>query len=272
MSWKALDWAKGVEVGSSTMRLVLILLANKADENFSCYPSVRTLTKESCAARSTVLETLRRLEAEGHIVRVAQYHESGAQRSSRYLLNHPDAPHLHASPKSVPGCPGAGPGASPAETGSVRHSAPTGVRIQDPLNRSDESPIQPAPSSLLRSLPEPWKVSLSEAAQLAPAVERALDSGWTAQALATHLSRNPNGVRYPSAVLARRLAELPDPRRNLLRQGASWCGDCEDPQSRTITTILPNRSEAARFCPRCSPQARAQATRPDISTIDPQGR
>jgi hypothetical protein len=94
MSWKALDWATDIRVGSPTMRLILILLANKADEKFSCYPSVGTLVTESCAARSTVLETLKRLEVEGFITRVAQYHESGAQRSSRYLLNHPDAPHL----------------------------------------------------------------------------------------------------------------------------------------------------------------------------------
>ena len=37
MSWKALDWATGIRVGSLTMRLILILLANKADEKFSCY-------------------------------------------------------------------------------------------------------------------------------------------------------------------------------------------------------------------------------------------
>ena len=29
MSWKALDWATGIRVGSPTMRLILILLANK---------------------------------------------------------------------------------------------------------------------------------------------------------------------------------------------------------------------------------------------------
>jgi hypothetical protein len=102
MSWKALDWATDINVGSPTMRLILILLANKADEQFSCYPSVRTLMAESCAARSTVLKALNRLEHEGFITRVAQYHESGAQRCSRYFLNHPDAPHLKAGPDSGP--------------------------------------------------------------------------------------------------------------------------------------------------------------------------
>jgi Helix-turn-helix domain len=120
MSWKALDWATGIRVGSPTMRLILILLANRANEKFSCYPSVRTLVTESCAARSTVLEVLKRLEVKGFITRFAQYHESWAQRSSRYLLNHPDAPHLRPGPDSGPPGPQAarggsdpGPGVSP---------------------------------------------------------------------------------------------------------------------------------------------------------------
>ena len=37
MSWKALDWATGIRVRSQTMRLILRLLVNKADEKFSCY-------------------------------------------------------------------------------------------------------------------------------------------------------------------------------------------------------------------------------------------
>jgi hypothetical protein len=101
MSWKALDWATDIRVDSPTMRLILILLANKADEKFSRYPSVGTLVSESCEARSTV-ETLKRLEVEGFITRIAQYHESGALRSSRYLLNHAVAPHLKPGPDSGP--------------------------------------------------------------------------------------------------------------------------------------------------------------------------
>jgi Helix-turn-helix domain len=56
MSWKALDWATDINVGSPTMRLILILLANKADEQFSCYPSVRTLMAESSASEAQSLK------------------------------------------------------------------------------------------------------------------------------------------------------------------------------------------------------------------------
>ena len=64
MSWSALAWATDSDVGSSAAKFILILLANKADENFSCYPSIRTLMAESNAGRSTVLRALRDLEAE----------------------------------------------------------------------------------------------------------------------------------------------------------------------------------------------------------------
>ena len=64
MSWKALDWATDSEVGSSTTKFILLLLANKADENFSCYPSIRTLMAESDAGRSTVMRALKELADE----------------------------------------------------------------------------------------------------------------------------------------------------------------------------------------------------------------
>jgi len=59
-----------------------------------------------------------------------------------------------------------------------------------------------------------------------------------------------------SCYLARRLAELPVPPSPSLRRKTPWCGECEDEQSRTITVTLPDGTEAAAFCPRCSPQKR----------------
>ena len=184
MSWKALDWATDIRVGSPTMRLILILLANKADEKFSCYPSVGTLVTESCAARSTVLETLKRLEVEGFITRVAQYRESGAQRSSRYLLNHPDARHLKRGPGSGPPGPQVGQGGSDPWTGGVQDLDPRGSRIRT-LDPPEEPPSEPSLTILLQSMPEPWRLSGEEAMELSPAVEYALVSGWTSRTLMT---------------------------------------------------------------------------------------
>ena len=103
MSCSALAWATDSDVGSSAAKFILILLANKADENFSCYPSIRTLMAESNAGRSTVLRALRDLETRSFISRRPQFHDSSARRSTRYYLNHPLAPHL--SPRPDPDSP-----------------------------------------------------------------------------------------------------------------------------------------------------------------------
>ena len=156
-----------------------------------------------------------------------------------------------------------GTGGVSARDRGVHDLDPPGVRRPDALNPPEESPSEP--SCLLRSMPEPWRLSGREATKLSPAVRRALGSGWTAQSLMAHLSRSPEGVRYPAVVLARRLAELPTPPSTSLRRGMAWCGECEDDQSRTITITLPDGTEAAAFCPRCSPQMRPRSVDWNVS-------
>jgi len=52
MSWKALDWATGIRVSSPTMRLIVILLANKADEKVLLLPISRNARdKVLCSAK-----------------------------------------------------------------------------------------------------------------------------------------------------------------------------------------------------------------------------
>src|SRR6478736_4913405 len=122
MSWKALDWATESDIRSPTTKFVLHLLANKADEDFSCYPSIHTLMTESGAGRSTVMRALQELEAAGFITRRPQFHDSGAQRSTRYYLNHPQAPHLAPRPDLGPhGSPKSGPLEPPIRTTIRRH-------------------------------------------------------------------------------------------------------------------------------------------------------
>jgi Helix-turn-helix domain len=104
-SWKALDWATELDINSATAKFILHLLANKADENFSCFPSVSTLMTESSAGRSTVLRALKKLEDDGLITRNPQFHDSGARRATRCYLNHPLAPHLSPAPRPDAGPP-----------------------------------------------------------------------------------------------------------------------------------------------------------------------
>lgn len=105
MSWEALAWAKDSDISNPVAKFILVLLANKADEDFSCYPSIRTLMAESGAGRSTVLRALSYLETQGFMTRRPQFHDSGARRSTRYYLNHPRIQHLPPGPDPGPPVP-----------------------------------------------------------------------------------------------------------------------------------------------------------------------
>jgi DNA-binding transcriptional MocR family regulator len=139
MSWSALTWATDSDVGSLPAKFILILLANKADENFSCYPSIRTLMAEAGAGRSTVLRALKDLETRGFISRRPQFHDSGARRATRYYLNHPLAPHTSRpdpeppSPDLTPPGPNSKRPQSRCKTGTVSKQHPPGVPRREPL-------------------------------------------------------------------------------------------------------------------------------------------
>ena len=157
------------------------------------------------------MRALKELEANGFLTRRPQFHDSGAQRSTRYYLNHPQAPHLASRPDSGPPRRKSTPTPSQHGMGTVLPRHPTGVPNRDPLNPPFEPPTEPAADAarVLAALPEAWRVGRQEAEILIPAIEAALASGWTLENLIPHISRNPGGVRSRARVLARRLADLP---------------------------------------------------------------
>ncbi|MGV7348344.1 helix-turn-helix domain-containing protein [Mycobacterium kansasii] len=255
MSWEALAWAKDSDIAHPVAKFILVLLANKADENFSCYPSIRTLMAESGAGRSTILRALSYLETRGLMSRRPQFHDSGARRSTRYYLNHPRAPHVLPGPDPGPPRPAAGRGPSRSETETVSKRHPPRVPQRDPLNPSTESLSEPSDAAILvlESVARAWKLGTHDARSLRPAIESALARGWPPADLTDLLIRNPNGARDPVRVLARRLTDLGQPPQPPVTN-VPWCGECEDAHSRTITVTEPDGTEAAQFCPQCSPQ------------------
>lgn len=86
MSNVALTWAwsqAGLDQGS---KLVLVALADKADEQHSCYPGQRLLAAMTCQGERTVRRHLERLESQGYIRRRHRYREDGTRSSDRYVL------------------------------------------------------------------------------------------------------------------------------------------------------------------------------------------
>lgn len=100
MNTKAVAWAANQEIESTVAKLVLLQLALQVDSSFACLLSVRKLARAASSGQSTVRRALKELERRGFVTRDYQFDESGSQRSSRYLLNHPAAQHLSAANRS----------------------------------------------------------------------------------------------------------------------------------------------------------------------------
>lgn len=82
----ATTWAKRQKTGSTSAKLILLLLADYAGTDYSCYPSVRKLAEEGEMGESTV-RAATKLLAELGLIRVFYRHRtSGLRRSSRYQL------------------------------------------------------------------------------------------------------------------------------------------------------------------------------------------
>lgn len=67
MSFDATKWAWAAEVKPATRKLVLLALADRADEKGNCHPSTNCIAADTGLNRKTVLESLRTLEADGFI-------------------------------------------------------------------------------------------------------------------------------------------------------------------------------------------------------------
>ncbi|MBJ8436807.1 helix-turn-helix domain-containing protein [Acinetobacter lactucae] len=63
MSLDATVWAFKAEVKTSSQRLVLLALADRAGESHKCYPSIKRMVKDTVLNRKTVIKVLDELEA-----------------------------------------------------------------------------------------------------------------------------------------------------------------------------------------------------------------
>ncbi len=78
---------------SSTQKIVLLSLADQADQNGRCWPSVGTICKRTCLCERAVQSAISRLESDGHIRRE---HRHG--RSTHYFVT----PAANAPQQEIP--------------------------------------------------------------------------------------------------------------------------------------------------------------------------
>jgi DNA-binding transcriptional MocR family regulator len=82
----------------SSQKLVILSLADRADSNNFCFPSIARLTKDTCLNRKTVLEAIRILQELGYIEI-----EKGLGKVNKYILNLEKAvPELTPVPETEP--------------------------------------------------------------------------------------------------------------------------------------------------------------------------
>jgi DNA-binding transcriptional ArsR family regulator len=85
MSIRAIAWALQVRTGSPTTKLVLIKLADNANDDGVCWPSMSHIARHTELSRSTVVRHIAALEAAGLVI-VTRRSQDGVQLPSHYKL------------------------------------------------------------------------------------------------------------------------------------------------------------------------------------------
>jgi DNA-binding transcriptional MocR family regulator len=116
MSYQASNWAAAQCVGDRTVKIILLLLANRASHDGkdagAAWPKLETLAREAEVSKSTVQRSLKRLEERGLIKIEHCFDERGGQIASKFRLLMDNAPtrdvgrggHLDDHPPVSPGC------------------------------------------------------------------------------------------------------------------------------------------------------------------------
>ena len=87
MSVQAISWALDHRVHSVTEKVILLVLANYANEYGISWPSQRTLAENAACDERTVRRTLVSLEARGVIRRIARRRGNGSRQSDMILMS-----------------------------------------------------------------------------------------------------------------------------------------------------------------------------------------
>ena len=91
MSYEAMTWAVKIieqnKAWKTPVRFVLLIMANRADEDGLLYPSVRWIMERTALAESTIRQATRDLQQLGLLIKEPRQRELGGQTSNEYRLN-----------------------------------------------------------------------------------------------------------------------------------------------------------------------------------------
>ncbi|QRX82232.1 helix-turn-helix domain-containing protein [Glaciimonas sp. PAMC28666] len=146
MSVEAITWALNLKVERSTAKFVLVAMANCANNDMVCWPSVQYLSAATCQDRKTVQENIRRLKQAGFIAATDVRKGRTGQVIVYQLKNPENGPVKEAQKRDVndPNRPGNGPVDEPysgndPENGPVKEAQ---KREGIGLNTPENGPLQ----------------------------------------------------------------------------------------------------------------------------------
>jgi len=96
MSVKAMAWAWEQDT-TPNETLVLLSLADHANQDFECWPKTKTLEKKTKLTQRSIFRLLKALEEKNIIKRCKQFDQRGSKIQNKYLILHPDVPCTNVS-------------------------------------------------------------------------------------------------------------------------------------------------------------------------------
>ena len=171
MSIAAMNWAWGLSL-SPVQKLVLMALADAADDEGVCWPSVATLARKSCVSKRTVQRTLQALIDAELLHAEARFRGDHSRSSNRYRLAMEGGDNLSRAPDSpdtgpmTPASPGRDAGVTPRTTKRTLIESPQPTNAEPGLDHSEEIRRDPQPSCGECELVFPTKLSPEERRQV----------------------------------------------------------------------------------------------------------
>ena len=130
MSIKAMNWAWEQRLPPNS-KLILMALADSADEVGKCWPRVRLIAEKCCASERTVQRVLKELEERGFLHIERRFRGDGGQSSNAYYLCL-ESPPVNLSPPSLTPTDKLTPGGDAAVTPPVTRQTSQGDRTVSP--------------------------------------------------------------------------------------------------------------------------------------------
>ncbi len=90
MSFRAMTWAASVKTQTPVQKLILLLLADRANDEGFCWPSINRIADDACISRQCVIENIKKLAALGFITvtkRTIRDAENGVEKSQTNLYH-----------------------------------------------------------------------------------------------------------------------------------------------------------------------------------------